>query len=50
MDYLKMATVPNSSDLPDLLGFAPPGVPHQGLSDSRCVAEALRRLRAAGKF
>jgi inhibitor of KinA sporulation pathway (predicted exonuclease) len=41
---------PDSSELPDLLGFTPPGPAHQGLSDSRCVAEALRRLRAVGKF
>tara|TARA_R110000868_G_scaffold33761_2_gene122269 strand:+ start:250 stop:825 length:576 start_codon:yes stop_codon:yes gene_type:complete len=42
--------VPNSSDLPRLLGFAPPGIMHQGLSDSRCIAEALRRARKAGRF
>jgi len=40
----------NSSDLPKLLGFQVPGTAHQGLSDSRCVAEALRRLRRLGKF
>ncbi|MEQ8806032.1 MAG: exonuclease domain-containing protein [Rhodospirillales bacterium] len=41
---------PNSSDLPGLMGFTPPGAMHQGLADSRCVAEALRRTRAAGRF
>lgn len=40
----------DSSDLPIALGFRKPGIAHQALSDSRCVAEALRRLRAAGKF
>lgn len=40
----------NSCDLPRLLGFAAPGTAHQALADSRCVAEALRRLRAIGKF
>ena len=50
MDVLGVSQVPNSSDLPELFGFTVPGRPHQGLSDSRCVAEALRRARAAGKF
>tara|TARA_R110000772_G_scaffold41808_1_gene97552 strand:+ start:134426 stop:135001 length:576 start_codon:yes stop_codon:yes gene_type:complete len=42
--------IPNSSELPGLLNFVPPGVMHQGLADSRCVAEALRRTRRSGKF
>jgi inhibitor of KinA sporulation pathway (predicted exonuclease) len=41
---------PNSSDLPGLMGFTPPGAMHQGLADSRCVAEALRRARKSGQF
>lgn len=40
----------NSSDLPQLLGFTPPGKAHQALADSRCVAEAARRLRAIGRI
>jgi hypothetical protein len=50
MDLLGLVDVPNSSDLPHLMDFAPPGAMHQGLADSRCVAEALRRARKAGKF
>lgn len=50
MDFLGLVDVPNSSDLPHLMDFAPPGAMHQGLADSRCVAEALRRARKAGKF
>lgn len=34
----------DSSDLPDAMGFAPPGSRHHGLSDCRCTAEAIRRL------
>ena len=45
-----LTKVPNSSDLPDILDFEPPGVMHQGLADSRCVAEALRRARVKGQF
>ncbi len=50
VDLLGGGTTPMSSDLPELLGFAPPGEMHQGLADSRCVAEALRRVRKAGRF
>lgn len=45
--------VPRSVDschLPGLLKFEPPGAEHQALADSRCIAEALRRLRAIDKF
>ncbi|MEK9670966.1 MAG: 3'-5' exonuclease [Rhodospirillaceae bacterium] len=50
IDLIGVDRVPNSSELPGLMGFDPPGAIHQGLADSRCVAEALRRLRADGKF
>lgn len=40
----------NSSDLPRVLGFQAPGTAHQALADSRCIAEALRRMRQAGRF
>ncbi|HAD85770.1 MAG TPA: hypothetical protein DCG48_00260 [Rhodospirillaceae bacterium] len=50
MDLLGVTEVPNSSDLPELMAFTPPGEMHQGLADSRCVAEALRRVRKAGRF
>ncbi|MEQ9558974.1 MAG: 3'-5' exonuclease [Rhodospirillales bacterium] len=50
MTTLAVDQVPNSSDLPGLMGFAPPGAMHQGLADSRCIAEALRRVRKAGRF
>lgn len=50
MSILDTDRIPTSSDLPQLMGFTPPGVMHQGLSDSRCVAEALRRARKAGRF
>ena len=40
----------NSSDLPAELGFDPPGDSHAAVADCRCVAEALRALRQAGKF
>tara|TARA_B100000513_G_scaffold27973_1_gene10837 strand:+ start:77 stop:649 length:573 start_codon:yes stop_codon:yes gene_type:complete len=40
----------DSSELPQAMNFKAPGRAHQGLADSRCVAEALRRARAAGKF
>ncbi|PIW26090.1 MAG: exonuclease [Rhodospirillales bacterium CG15_BIG_FIL_POST_REV_8_21_14_020_66_15] len=50
MELLGIQRVPNSSDLPALMGFTPPGAMHQGLADSRCVAEALRRARKAGRF
>lgn len=50
MALIDTERVPNSSDLPGLLGFAPPGTMHQGLADSRCVADALRRARKAGTF
>ncbi len=50
MAHLGTDRIPNSSDLPELMGFAPPGAMHQGLADSRCVAEALRRARKAGRF
>ena len=39
-----------SSDLPAELGFDPPGDSHTAVADCRCVAEALRALRQAGKF
>lgn len=35
----------SSSDLPRLMDFAPPGAAHDAIGDSRCIAEALRRLR-----
>ncbi|MEP0336641.1 MAG: 3'-5' exonuclease [Alphaproteobacteria bacterium] len=50
MAHLGVEWVPNSSDLPELMDFTPPGAMHQGLSDSRCVAEALRRARKVGRF
>lgn len=50
MKMAGLSTVPNSSDLPEILGFTPPGEMHQALADSRCVAEALRRLRQQGSF
>lgn len=37
----------SSCDLPRLLGFAPPTGAHRALGDARCIAEALRRWRAA---
>jgi hypothetical protein len=46
---LKMMTI-NSSNLPDALGFAAPGVSHQGVFDCRCIAEALRIARRQGRF
>lgn len=39
-----------SSDLPELLGFTPPGDAHTAVADCRCIAQALRALRAAGRF
>ena len=50
MGTLGIDWMPNSSELPELMGFTPPGAMHQGLADSRCVAEALRRARKAGRF
>lgn len=50
MSTLGIDRVPNSSELPGLMDFPPPGAMHQGLADSRCVAEALRRTRKAGLF
>jgi inhibitor of KinA sporulation pathway (predicted exonuclease) len=50
MTTLGIDRIPNSSELPALMDFLPPGAMHQGLSDSRCVAEALRRARKAGRF
>ena len=50
MAHLGTDRIPNSSDLPGLMGFSPPGAMHQGLSDSRCVAEALRQARKVGRF
>ena len=50
MAHLGINWVPNSSELPGLMDFTPPGAMHQGLADSRCVAEALRRARKAGRF
>ncbi len=50
MATLGIDQVPNSSGLPALMGFTPPGAMHQGLADSRCVAEALRRARKSGQF
>ncbi|MCF3629546.1 3'-5' exonuclease [Thalassospiraceae bacterium LMO-SO8] len=50
MAHLGINWVPNSSELPGLMDFTPPGAKHQGLADSRCVAEALRRARKAGRF
>ncbi len=35
----------SSSDLPRLMDFAPPGAAHDAIGDSRCIAEALRRLK-----
>lgn len=51
IDYL--GRPPNriaSSQLPEALGFARPGPAHDALSDSRCIAQALRVLRGAGAF
>lgn len=39
-----------SSDLPRLMGFAPPGAAHDAIGDARAIAEALRRLRARGRL
>ena len=39
-----------SSDLPELMNFQPPGEAHTAVADCRCIAEALRILRAAGRF
>ena len=39
-----------SSDLPAELDFDPPGDSHTAVADCRCVAEAIRALRQAGKF
>ena len=50
MARLGVDWMPYSSDLPELMDFTPPGAMHQGLSDSRCVAEALRRARKASLF
>lgn len=41
---------PTSGDLPGLLGFDPAGPAHQGLSDARAVAEALRVSARRGKL
>ena len=50
LSFFGAAPSVNSSELPQLLDFTPPGRAHQGLADSRCVAEALRRARAGGRF
>lgn len=39
-----------SGHLPRLMDFDAPGHIHQGLTDARCIAEGLRRLRGAGEF
>ncbi len=39
-----------SSDLPMHFGFAPPGTAHDAVADCRCIAGALRIMRAAGDF
>jgi len=39
-----------SSDLPDVMGFTPPGQAHTALADVRCIAQALRIMRNAGAF
>jgi len=40
----------SSSDLPRLTGFAPPGTAHDAMGDARCIAGALRVLRARGRL
>ena len=39
-----------SSDLPLIMGFEPTGDAHTALADCRCVAQALRIIRQAGRF
>ena len=40
----------SSSDLPRLVGFAPPGAAHDAIGDARCIAEALRVLHQRGRL
>lgn len=37
-----------SCELPQIFGFRPPGIRHQAVDDSRCIAEALRILKRNG--
>lgn len=40
----------DSSGLPAVMGFPPPGASHRAVDDCRCIAEAMRILRKRGEF